>query len=86
MTLKEDEHVTTESRGEGLRRRVVIIPKVKAVAAVAAEAGTEGAVLPEGEPGNQALPYSPEAMAVEDSVGNVVPPEPSEDEDDFGNR
>jgi spoIIIJ-associated protein len=86
MTLKEDEHVTTESRGEGLRRRVVIIPKVKAAAEVVAVAGAEGAVLPQGEPGNQALPYSPEAMAVEDSVGNVVPPEPGEDEDDFGNR
>ncbi len=30
MALKENEHVTTESRGEGLRRKVVIVPKVKA--------------------------------------------------------
>jgi spoIIIJ-associated protein len=30
LTLKENEHVTTESRGEGLRRKVVIVPKVKA--------------------------------------------------------
>jgi hypothetical protein len=30
MALKEHEHVTTESRGEGLRRKVVIVPKVKA--------------------------------------------------------
>ena len=33
MTLKDHEHVTTESRGEGLRRKVVIVPKVKAPAA-----------------------------------------------------
>ncbi|HET9869195.1 MAG TPA: RNA-binding cell elongation regulator Jag/EloR, partial [bacterium] len=36
LALKDHEHVTTESRGEGLRRRVVIVPKVKAAAAVAA--------------------------------------------------
>jgi len=30
LALKEHEHVTTESRGEGLRRKVVIVPKVKA--------------------------------------------------------
>jgi spoIIIJ-associated protein len=33
MALKDHEHVTTESRGEGLRRKVVIVPKVKAPAA-----------------------------------------------------
>jgi spoIIIJ-associated protein len=50
MTLKDHEHVTTESRGEGLRRKVVIIPKVKAAevtpeAAAAAEAA--GSAAPE---------------------------------------
>ena len=50
MTLKDHEHVTTESRGEGLRRKVVIIPKVKATevtpeAAAAAEAA--GSAAPE---------------------------------------
>ncbi|HVM31903.1 MAG TPA: RNA-binding cell elongation regulator Jag/EloR [bacterium] len=85
MTLKENEHVTTESRGEGLRRRVVIVPKVKATAPVAAGVA-EGV-----EPGNQAppaetLPYSPEAMAEADSIGNVMPPEPSDEDDSLGNR
>jgi len=38
LALKDHEHVTTESRGEGLRRKVVIVPKVKAVVAPPAEA------------------------------------------------
>jgi spoIIIJ-associated protein len=50
MTLKDHEHVTTESRGEGLRRKVVIVPKVKAPevtpeATAAAEAA--GSAAPE---------------------------------------
>lgn len=50
MTLKEHEHVKTESRGEGLRRKVVIVPKVKAVEATpeaVAAAEAAGNVEPE---------------------------------------
>jgi spoIIIJ-associated protein len=36
MTLKDDAEVTTQSRGEGLRRRVVVIPKNKKEAPVPA--------------------------------------------------
>ena len=43
MTLKEHEHVTTESRGEGLRRKVVIVPKVKAEVTPAAAAAAAAA-------------------------------------------
>jgi spoIIIJ-associated protein len=52
MSLKEHEHVTTESRGEGLRRKVVIVPKVKAevvtpeAAAAAEAAGNVGVESP----------------------------------------
>lgn len=60
LALKDHEHVTTESRGEGLRRKVVIVPKVKAeVPAPVAQAvpTTEGeAISPAVEPGNAAPP------------------------------
>jgi len=45
MALKDHAHVITESRGEGLRRKVVIVPKVKAVPPApqaAPEPGTDG--------------------------------------------
>jgi len=38
MALKDDAEVTTQSRGEGLRRRVVVIPKNKKAPAPVAEA------------------------------------------------
>jgi hypothetical protein len=50
MTLKDHEHVTTESRGEGLRRKVVIVPKVKApevTPEAAASAAAAGDVAPD---------------------------------------
>lgn len=92
MTLKESEHVTTESHGEGLRRRVVIIPKVKAAVAAPAEGGTEAAAGTEVEPGNrmppeEALPYSLEAMADAPTPGNEAPKVPGDQEEDsYGNR
>jgi spoIIIJ-associated protein len=52
MALKEHEHVTTESRGEGLRRKVVIVPKVKAenvTPEAAAAAQAAGNVSVEGQ-------------------------------------
>jgi hypothetical protein len=85
MTLKDHEHVTTESRGEGLRRKVVIVPKVKAPAAAPAEAVTEpGNVAPpvvehheESQPVVENQPVSPAA---------VIKYNDSEDQPDFGNQ
>ncbi len=87
MTLKDHEHVTTESQGEGLRRRVVVIPKVKAVATPAVTPAVEGeAVVAEGviEPGNIA-PVEHSEVADGPEPGNLVPPEPTID-DNIGNR
>lgn len=85
LTLKEHEHVTTESQGEGLRRHVVVVPKVKAVAqpAVAAAEGmvAEGAL----EPGNIAPVEHVDAPVDGPEPGNIVPPEPNID-DNIGNR
>jgi spoIIIJ-associated protein len=101
MTLKDHEHVTTESRGEGLRRKVVIVPKVKATevtpeATAAAEAA--GAVSPEStEPPEDAQPIvanqpvAPSAVIPEPAMsnqpepGNTIPKEPELD-DNVGNR
>lgn len=78
LALKDHEHVTTESRGEGLRRKVVIVPKVKAenaspevVAAAQAAGNVETASSP--EPGNAA----PETKA-EDSSMDEQPKVPAE--------
>ena len=85
LTLKEHEHVTTESQGEGLRRHVVVVPKVKAVAQPAAPA-IEGAVA-EGvpEPGNMAPVEHVDIPVDGPEPGNIVPPEPNID-DNIGNR
>jgi hypothetical protein len=96
LTLKDHEHVTTESRGEGLRRKVVIVPKVKAQvpAEGAAPASSESAPidLDETQPVVPNQPVSPaakieEPMDLDDQpqVGNMVPQEKPLD-DDFGNR
>lgn len=87
LTLKDHEHVTTESRGEGLRRRVVVVPKVKAVAPAAGATNAEGAT-PEGiDPGNVAppTPAVSEVEGDEPMPGNAIPPEPVID-DNIGNR
>jgi len=100
MVLKDHEHVTTESRGEGLRRKVVIVPKVKAAettpeaaaqaAASAAEAGNvaPASVAPPEDketPGNVAPPAMVETPADGPEPGNMVPKEPEVD-DNVGNR
>lgn len=88
MTLKDHEHVTTESQGEGLRRRVVVIPKVKATVAPTAAPVVDGeAVVAEGavEPGNIAPVEHSVAPVEGPEPGNVVPPEPTID-DNIGNR
>src|ERR1700677_1160167 len=89
MTLKDHEHVTTESQGEGFRRRVVVIPKVKAASAAVTAPVVEGeGVIVEGavEPGNIApVEHSDVALADGPEPGNLVPPEPTID-DNIGNR
>jgi spoIIIJ-associated protein len=93
LTLKDHEHVTTESQGEGLRRRVVVIPKVKASAAQPAvvapegEAAVEATVAVEGvEPGNLAPAEQNTVTPTEGlEVGNAIPQEPVID-DNIGNR
>jgi len=96
MALKEHEHVKTESRGEGLRRRVVIVPKnkapeVSAEAVAAAEAA--GNVSPEStEMPSDAQPAFPSDRPVKDvdegdgpEPGNRAPVE-KEVDDSIGNR
>ncbi len=75
LALKDHEHVTTESRGEGLRRKVVIVPKVKASeAAVAIQPGNGS------ETQNQQIPSETEPQNIQDgnepvSEGNKITPE-----------
>ena len=100
LTLRDHAEVTTQSTGEGLRRRVMIVPKHPKVAentapleAAPMEPGTVSE--PEGqESGNDAPAYVPEAVvstpaaAPEDHemIGNAVAPEPPEMDDNIGNR
>ncbi len=83
LALKDHEHVTTESRGEGLRRKVVIVPKVKAEVPSAGSTPSSGPSGPSGQ-NNQAMSLSngspqggsgqaASAPAVE--PGNAVPAE-----------
>jgi len=93
LTLKDHEHVTTESQGEGLRRRVVVIPKVKASPAPSPAIAPEGATVVEApgtaesvEPGNIApVENKTDAPAEGTEPGNVVPQDPVVD-DNIGNR
>lgn len=96
LTLKEHEHVKTESRGEGLRRRVVIVPKnkapeVSAEAVAAAEAA--GNVAPESteipSDAQPSFPSSHPKNAQDENdgpePGNRAPVE-KEVDDSIGNR
>ncbi|SRR5579871_4237284 len=97
LALKDHEHVTTESRGEGLRRKVVIVPKVKAENAspetvAAAEAAgnvapAEEEVKEEISDSQPVLPAEPVSHASEEGPepGNAVPKE-RELDDNIGNR
>jgi len=85
LALKDHEHVTTESRGEGLRRKVVIVPKVKAenaspeaVAAAQAAGNVEPTSSP--EPGN-AVPEETQAEVLDAQPVNVTPPVPHSSEE-----
>ncbi len=99
MTLKDHEHVTTESRGEGLRRKVVIVPKVKApetTPEAAAQAAAAAEAAGNVEPGNVEPPEDkqPSGNTVAPVVttpvdgpepGNTIPVE-KEIDDNVGNR
>jgi spoIIIJ-associated protein len=98
LTLKDHEHVTTESRGEGLRRKVVIIPKVKAEpkpegsSSTSSEGSKPGIDLDETQPVVPNQPVSALAQIEEPAhsedqpqPGNEAPREPDLD-DDIGNR
>jgi len=76
MTLKDHEHVTTESRGEGLRRKVVIVPKVKAEQ-VTPEAAAAAEAAGDVDPGNTAPPsdsQSSESQSFENQPIESQPP------------
>jgi len=90
LALKEHEHVTTESRGEGLRRKVVIVPKVKAPESIAVTTPstvekTEDSLPAESQGGTPSV--APTVPAPENQLepGNVAPKEPEID-DNMGNR
>ena len=97
LTLKDHEHVTTESRGEGLRRKVVIVPKVKAEPKPEGSAPASGETkasidLDETQPVVPNQPVSTMAQIEEPAhsddqpqPGNMVPKEPELD-DNIGNR
>jgi spoIIIJ-associated protein len=78
LALRDHAEVTTQSTGEGLRRRVMIVPKhPKVTPAITAETPAEH--LPEAfvmEPGNAAptMPQEPPATDASETVGNQAPP------------
>jgi spoIIIJ-associated protein len=84
LALRDHAEVTTQSTGEGLRRRVMIVPKHPKVTPEIA-AVTPAEHLPEAvvvEPGNAAptMPQEPPAMEALESAGNTVAPAPVETE------
>ncbi len=88
LALKDHEHVTTESRGEGLRRKVVIVPKVKAqakpeVPELVQEPASEPTLTqaPIVDPVEEKQPFVPS----QPEIGNIIKPEPELD-DNIGNR
>jgi spoIIIJ-associated protein len=82
MALKDHAHVTTESRGEGLRRKVVIIPKVKAPAVSQQPASTAEPSVPAVEADasapveSQSTP-TPDENPAEGQLDLVKAPEPT---------
>jgi spoIIIJ-associated protein len=88
LTLKDHEHVTTESRGEGLRRKVVIVPKIKAepkseVHQLSQDNNAEPVQVKPTE-GNELEEKQP-LVSEQPEPGNIIVPEPELD-DNIGNR
>jgi spoIIIJ-associated protein len=93
LTLKDHEHVTTESRGEGLRRKVVIVPKVKAAevtpeaAAAAQAAGDVAPAEAEAPVDQQPSVPAPKPEPLGESQTDFVKLEtPKSLDDEAGNR
>jgi hypothetical protein len=90
LSLRDHAEVTTQSTGEGLRRRVMIVPK-HPKAAPAIEQGTPAEHLPKAfvtEPGNQGSVASA-PKETPDTIGNQVhdeAPAPTESWDIIGNQ
>jgi hypothetical protein len=91
LALKDHEAVTTESRGEDLRRKVVIVPKVKAEAVSTPAPALESVTPSEGEPIQAAIDGGnvnpPVEIVVPEAIdpGNRAPVDPVV-EDNIGNR
>jgi spoIIIJ-associated protein len=87
LALRDHADVTTQSQGEGPRRRVMIVPKRPVAPAAPPPEGSmpEAVVL---DPGNQTpAPQTAEpALADVEMVGNLVPPPPPDVDDNIGNR
>lgn len=95
MTLKDDQDVTTQSRGEGLRRRVVVIPKnLKEKPSSGTEAPVQEETAQEPSvpssdtdpelPSSDTDPELPLQAPTEPSTGKNGPGE--DNEDNIGNR
>jgi len=86
LALRDHADVTTQSQGEGPRRRVMIVPKQPAPPQEASAPAQ--APAPEGTPGNEA----PGSFAVEhpagdpEAAGNAAPPPAPDVDDNIGNR
>jgi len=88
LALKDHEHVTTESRGEGLRRKVVIVPKVKAQPKLETPETTQEPVSEPIVSQASVMESAEEQQALVSSqpeIGNSIKPEPELD-DNIGNR
>jgi hypothetical protein len=92
LALKDHEHVTTESRGEDLRRKVVIVPKVKAPApttgttpAVTTETAESANMKTESQPSSEPAIETGESVSSRPEPGNTIPKSPDVD-DSIGNR
>lgn len=90
LALKDHEHVTTESRGEDIRRKVVIIPKIKSMNVTNVlvddhgENGLENAVVDAEASSTRLSDESSATGAIE--LGNRVPIENLDMDDNIGNR
>ncbi len=88
LTLKDHEHVTTESRGEGLRRKVVIVPKVKSepknIIPEPAQVAKDELVQLNAPVGNDLEEKQP-IVGEQPEPGNIIVPE-KELDDNIGNR
>jgi spoIIIJ-associated protein len=100
LALRDHADVTTQSTGEGLRRRVMIVPKRPAPPPESGHPSTNDSGTPAVERGNQAstnaAPEVPETLGnqmpaeaeseIPETAGNLVPPRPPDVDDNIGNK